>query len=651
MRAHPHIKRILWGVLGLALVSSLWFLFAPSAIGGSTTYVVTDGISMQPRFHTGDLALVRPESDYRVGQIVAYHNRQLGTVVLHRIIGRTGSRYVFKGDNNNFTDFEHPKRSQLIGALWIHVPGAGGDLSSIRSPALIGVLVALGTLLVGGVSFAKRRRRRRRERMDGAGGLSPVPRTAREPSGRLSNGMTAGIVACALIATLPFFVLAVLSFTRPSAAVLATSVPYRQTGHLSYKGSPPAGPTYPSGSVRTGEPLFTHVVRSVDLAFAYHFSSPAPHRLAARGSLIATVSSTSGWRTRVPLGPSSTLSGDSGVITGRLNIASLLALVSRVESATAVRGSYALEITPHIALGGQLAGAPLSGRFAPASKFALNSLEIRPVNATGSPSEAANAAASFEHSASGSVTARRSRPAHIELGALSMTVGTARAIALAGLALIAAALCAALLLARPRRRGSVASILSRYGGAIVPVERVWQQPGVAVIDVADIDALARVAAHYERSILHERTEYGDAFWVSDESGQFRYAVVDPAWELGGERVGAAEPAEEWEAAAHEAHAAEPAGVWQAAAGEAHVGEPAGDWLNPVESAPPADIEDGGPVTSGWAPAPGAPAEDAEAPPATEAEPEPQIAVGDLRGSLPSETLRFGAVSPSALARG
>ena len=86
MRAPRHIKRYLWGACALALVGCLWFLFAPSALGGSTSYVVTDGVSMEPRFHAGDLALVRSGGDYRVGQIVAYHNRQLGTVVLHRIV-------------------------------------------------------------------------------------------------------------------------------------------------------------------------------------------------------------------------------------------------------------------------------------------------------------------------------------------------------------------------------------------------------------------------------------------------------------------------------------------------------------------------------------------------------------------------------------
>ncbi len=602
MRAHRQITRLLWGGLGLALVGLLWFFFAPTALGGSATYVVTDGISMEPRFHSGDLALVRSESDYRVGQIVAYHNRQLGTVVLHRIIGREGSRYVFKGDNNNFQDFEHPARSQLIGALSLHVPGAGRILDSIRSPALIAVLFAFGTLLVGGASFAKRRRRRKRER---AGPSLPAPgsRPGEEApaAGRRSfaSGQAAVIAACALAAMTPFFALAVLAFTRPAAEVLAVHVPYRQTGSLSYNANPPAGPTYPDGTVHTGDPLFTHVVRSIQLAYAYRFASAAPHRLDARASLDATVASTSGWRTTIPLSAPSSLHGDGGVIRARLGLGSLLALISRVEADTDVHGTYTLTIAPHVVLGGEVAGAPLSGTFAPPSKFALDNLEIRPDAANGAPSEPAQASTSFEHSASGSATAKLSRPAHIAIGPLSMTVAAARAIALAGLALVScAALAAALVLARPRRRGPTDAILSRYGSLIVPVSTVWQQPGVTVIDVEDIDSLARIAMHYERSILHERAEYGDAFWVCDESGQFRYAVLDPLWQAPSAEA-ASEP---------EQHAE----VWDP--------EP----LQP----------------SGWAPSPSAPPAPAE-----------EIAAEDLRPSLPAETLQFGAASPSALARG
>ena len=338
----------------------------------------------------------------------------------------------------------------------------------------------------------------------------------------------------------------------------------------------------------------------------------------------ATVASTSGWQTTIPLSAPVPLHGDSGVIRAQLDLDSLLALISRVESDTAVRGSYTLTIAPRIVLAGRLAGAPLSGTFAPASKFALNRLEIRPVAANGAASEAAQPATSFEHSEAGAAKAKLSRPAHIELGPISMTVAAARAIALAGLALVAcAALAAALLLARPQRRTTTEAILSRYGSMIVPVSAVWQQPGVAVIDVEDIDSLARIAAHYERSILHERAEYGDAFWVCDESGQFRYAVLDPLWR--------ADPGEELTADPQDALASPPL----------EAGEPpeALQWRASEEAVGPPPIE-------GWAPAPGAP-------PALPAEEQPaeEIAAGDLRRALPAETLQFGAVPPSALAGG
>jgi hypothetical protein len=42
--------------------------------------------------------------------------------------------------------------------------------------------------------------------------------------------------------------------------------------------------------------------------------------------------------------------------------------------------------------------------------------------------------------------------------------------------------------------------------------------------VEDIESLARIAGHYERSILYEVADYGEVFWVTDESGQFRYVV-------------------------------------------------------------------------------------------------------------------------------
>jgi len=103
-RSHRR-RRIAALVVVLGVLAAVWLFLAPPSIGGDTTYVVTDGISMHPRIHTGDLALVRPAASYHVGDIVAYRNPELHVVVLHRIHSISpGGRYRFKGDNNSWID-------------------------------------------------------------------------------------------------------------------------------------------------------------------------------------------------------------------------------------------------------------------------------------------------------------------------------------------------------------------------------------------------------------------------------------------------------------------------------------------------------------------------------------------------------------------
>lgn len=517
-----HTKKLVSGGLGLIALVYLWFYFAPVVLGGSTTYVVTDGVSMEPRLHAGDLALVRGQDSYRVGEIVAYHSRVLHTVVLHRIVARAGARYVFKGDNNNFLDPEHVAAGQLIGALWLHVPGVGARLESLRSPPLIGVLLGVGTLLLTGTALRQRQRRRLRRRRAAKG-------NGRQPSHmpQQSTGPPVGVLAIGLVALLGFVLLALLVFTRPSTALLPFKVPYRQSGTFTYSAAAAPGPAYVGDRAVTGDPLFTHVIDAVELRFRYRFHAASMHSLQGTASLYAAIASTNGWRTTLELGRPTYFRGDRALVTARLDLTSLLALLRRFETTTAVGGSYTLTLVPHVSATGSLDVLPLRTRFSPRIQFSLNQLEVQPV-VSGSLAGGQSSASPFARSASGSVTGRRSQPLYLSLEVVRLSVATARAIVLGAIAIVVCALLAILAFVRPRVRDESAVIQARYGRLIVPVARVWQQPGATVIDVADMEALVRIAEHYDRSILHEAAAAGDAFWVSDESGQFRYAVGAPA---------------------------------------------------------------------------------------------------------------------------
>lgn len=159
---HPHLlpKLLLASVVAFA---TIWSGLLPQQIGGSMSYAITDGTSMLPHYHAGDLVILRKEPAYHVGQVAAFHNARLHVIVLHRIVAIHANHYEFKGDNNSWVTLYEPTRSQIVGAEWLHLPGAGRVILDLRVPAVAAVL--LGLLWV--YSFWPRsttRRQRRRHR-------------------------------------------------------------------------------------------------------------------------------------------------------------------------------------------------------------------------------------------------------------------------------------------------------------------------------------------------------------------------------------------------------------------------------------------------------------------------------------------------------
>ena len=155
-----HHSRVFAVIVSVAIILVAWFAFAPPQLGGATSYVITDGVSMLPHFRAGGLVLLRQESNYHVGEVAAYHNGQLGVVVMHRIIAVKDGHYAFKGDNNNFVDTYEPTRAQIVGAEWLYLPGAGRYVQEIRDPFV--AAIALGALWL--YSFSPRSRSRRQRR-------------------------------------------------------------------------------------------------------------------------------------------------------------------------------------------------------------------------------------------------------------------------------------------------------------------------------------------------------------------------------------------------------------------------------------------------------------------------------------------------------
>jgi signal peptidase len=151
----------------------------PQRLGGTTDYVMVQGVSMLPTYRSGDLVLVRPAASYGVGDIVAYRvpagDVGAGLTVIHRIVGGSAARgFITKGDNNADVDDWHPKASDVEGAPWFVLTQGGLILAFLRAPMPLGALAA--SIAVMAFSYESGKPSRRRPRT-GRGRGSPSGRT------------------------------------------------------------------------------------------------------------------------------------------------------------------------------------------------------------------------------------------------------------------------------------------------------------------------------------------------------------------------------------------------------------------------------------------------------------------------------------------
>lgn len=115
----------------VAVAVVAWLFVVPTHFGGSMTYIVVSGPSMEPVYETGDLVVAREQDEYAVGDIVVFSTEH--GKVIHRIVGGDGeSGYVMQGDNNPDTDAWSPTTDEVLGRAVVEVPGVGSAVLTLR---------------------------------------------------------------------------------------------------------------------------------------------------------------------------------------------------------------------------------------------------------------------------------------------------------------------------------------------------------------------------------------------------------------------------------------------------------------------------------------------------------------------------------------
>ena len=538
-------------VVGFAIVLGLWAFFAPMELGGSTTYSVTAGISMEPLLHQGDLALVRHQSAYEVGDAVLYQSSVVNRPVLHRIILIQDGHYFFRGDNNDFVDPGYATRDELVGTMWFRVPKAGALIGWFGEPAhaaLLAGLTAMAIIRAGNNNSTKRRRRRHRGANTmiptpepihrGAVPQSAIPHAAperlREPGSRRPrpyfDGPASTLVALGVVMALAVVFLAT-GFSQPLRRTGTLTDAYSQAGTFTYSANTNApNAVYPTGVVVSGDPIYPSLVDVVTLRFEYQFSSELPHDIRGTIELHALVlSQVDTWQEVSTVIPATEFTGDATAISTDLPLASLFTLISSVSSQSGIAGTnYSVDIQPLVHITGTVDGESVDQRYSPVLPFAVTTSAIRldvaaaplPPGATYEPASAGSSLVAALHPVeSGSIP----HPVANELSIAKyhFSISLLRSL---GIAFALASLVVAFVHDRRRRRGPRPSaeelVAKRANALIVPVAELGPGDGHTLIEVPDFAHLAGLAQFLERPILYELRNGVRTYAVDDETRRY-----------------------------------------------------------------------------------------------------------------------------------
>ena len=492
-------RTTLWVALvgGLAVVC---MVFWPANLGGRTTYVTTHGTSMLPRFHAGDLAIVQPAAHYRVGEIAAYRSATLHAVVLHRIIAIKGGHFSFRGDHNDFTDPDHPTVDAVVGKLTAQVPHGGAIRAGLGRPVVLVplILLALGGVVLAAVDRKLAAPQARRARASGA------ERPRRDPPAwRRFGQVSAAVLLAAALATGGTFLVMTTVWLVPRSEAATTARRFVQNATLGYSGSARPGAVYPDGRIRTGDPVFTRMVRAVTVQLGFSFATPDGSRHSVRGTsqVLAEVSSATGWQRELALSPVRPFAGDRMHETAKLDLGALRRIQDAFTAETGLDSStVSLQIVWDVQVRGNIEGAPIDETSRPVFNFQLTPVELLPQFSTANGGRVQTGATVLKN---GSVRVAVQRDRELSFWRLHLSIGRARLVSLVLFVLALAASAIAIDFDRRRSaRGQAAAIVARYGYLLVKAESIPRAGDRPVVHVDSMADLARLAKLHEELIVH-----------------------------------------------------------------------------------------------------------------------------------------------------
>ena len=120
--------------------------------GNIKTMSVLSG-SMEPAIHTGSVIVVKPVSNYKIGDVISFgKNTKTDIPTTHRIVevrAQEGQMiYKTKGDANNSEDTSEVLQKDVIGKVYFSIPYLGYIIDFVKKPVGLMVVIIIPAVII-----------------------------------------------------------------------------------------------------------------------------------------------------------------------------------------------------------------------------------------------------------------------------------------------------------------------------------------------------------------------------------------------------------------------------------------------------------------------------------------------------------------------
>lgn len=133
----------------IAVVALLLIISVLPITGNFKTMTVISG-SMEPVIKVGSVVVVKPQNDYKIGDIVTFGKTKIPTS--HRIydikVDAGQPVFITKGDANNAPDTTEIKKADIMGRVLFSVPYAGYAVEFAKKPMGFALIIIVPALLI-----------------------------------------------------------------------------------------------------------------------------------------------------------------------------------------------------------------------------------------------------------------------------------------------------------------------------------------------------------------------------------------------------------------------------------------------------------------------------------------------------------------------